>query len=375
MQSPPGPQTVIDGRCYLYFGGTGYLGLQGHPAVAQAACAAMQQYGIGSATTRAWFGDMPPTRDVERLAARFFAAEDAFYFASGYLGSQILLEFLAESFEVALVDQRCHFSVRDAVRRTGRPVFEFGHRDADDLQRALRQHVPAGGRPLVASDGVFSVLGTIAPVADYCRVLGNYPGALLLLDDAHGVGVLGAEGRGTLEHAGLGPTEVNTLGPRVGDRPALLLVATLSKALGGFGGITAGSREFIARLKAKSHFFAGASQPPVPAAAASAQALQLVMDDPGLRARLRENVRHLKHGLQRLGLAVDDTPVPIVCLTLGDGANMQRIQRGLADRGILVAYAGGYSGVAAGGALRLAVFANHTPALIDQLLSALAAIL
>jgi len=373
MQSPPGAETIIDGRPYLYFAGTGYLALQGHPEVVQAACDAVRQYGISSATTRAGFGNVPPMLEVERRAAEFFAAEEAFYYVSGYVGNQIFSTALGERFDGVLVDELSHYSVWEAARLSGRPVIAFRHRDPADLAAKLTAHLKAADRPLVLSDGIFPVLGSIAPVAEYQRVLASYPGAALAIDDAHAVAVLGRYGRGTFEHAGL-LTEGGNRDPDAAggspDGPALLFCGTLSKAVGGFGGIIPGTRQFMGWLKSHSHYFEAASPPPVPAAAATARALQLIMAEPGMRTRLWENAAAVKDGLRRLGLPTDDTPVPIVCLSIGDKTNMQRIQRELIERGIVIAYTSGYSGVGAEGALRLAVFSTHTKAMIEQLLDA-----
>ncbi|MFH1924747.1 MAG: pyridoxal phosphate-dependent aminotransferase family protein [Planctomycetota bacterium] len=374
IESPPGAETVIDGRRYLYFAGTGYLGLQGHPEVIRAACEATERYGIASATTRAGFGDTPPTLDVERQAARFFGAEAAFYFMSGYVGSDILARFTENTVDAVFVDECSHYSVVDAAHRLGKPVHVFDHADAEALAGELRRKLPPGGRPLVISDGVFSARGTIAPVAEYRDILGRYPGSILMLDDAHALGVLGENGRGTFEHAGLWPLGVNVGVPDRGkpdSPPCLLLSGTLSKALGGFGGIIPGTRAVIGRIKSTSPYFAGASAPPVPAAAASARALELVITQPEMRTRLWANVRTLKSGLGQMGLDVDDTPVPIISLTLGTADAMRRIQRELAQRGIMIAYLPTYSGLGPEGALRLAVFSTHTGGMITRLLDEL----
>jgi 7-keto-8-aminopelargonate synthetase-like enzyme len=176
-----------------------------------------------------------------------------------------------------------------------------------------------------------------------------------------------------LEHAGLFALGVNADPPdRAGpDAPCLLLCGTLSKALGGYGGIIPGTRRFIDRAKSASHYYAGASPPPIPAAAASARAIELAIDHPQMRTQLRENVRAVRSGLRDMGLEVDDAPAPIICLTLGTAENMQRLQRELADRGIMIAYLPAYSGLGPDGALRLAVFATHTDAMIRRLLAEL----
>src|SRR6476646_1549744 len=158
---------------------------------------------------------------------------------------------------------------------------------------------------------------------------------------------------------------------RAAGRVKLYYSGTLSQALGGQGGIITGSREWIEALKASSHFYNGASQPAVPVAAASAKALEIVINQPELREQLAENVRHAKDGLRRMSLDVDDTPVPIIPLVIGSGANMDRIQQSLMRQGIAILYSRSYAGVGAEGLLRIAIFATHTPEMIDRLLGEL----
>ena len=372
MQSPPGASAVIDGRRYLYFVGTGYLGLQGHAEVIRAATEAARQYGAGSATTRAGFGTTPPLQDVERRAAELLAAESVFYFPSGYVGDSLLLAALADAFDAVFVDELSHYCLIEAAQQSGRPVFRFAHCDPQALQASLQANLPPRGRPLLLSDGVFAARGDIAPVAEYHRILGNYPGAILVLDDAHATGVLGVAGRGAFEYAGLADrgsidARVNDLPDARGAGPSLFFSSTLSKALGGYGGIVPGTGRWIEHVKATSHWYEGASPLPAMVAAASARALELVLADPGLRERLAGNVRALKSGLRGLGLDVDQTPVPIICLSLGTADNMRRIQAALQEQGILVAYMPAYAGLGSQGALRLAVFATHTAEMIETL--------
>jgi len=365
MESPPGAETVIDGRRYLYFAGTGYLGLQGHPAVIQAACDAVTRYGVGSATSRPLAGDTPPVLEVERRAAEFLASESAFYCASGYLAPAVVTVLLAERVDRVFIDEHAHHSLRHAAMLPGVPVHRFAHCDPAVLAAELGARVTSEQRPLVMTDGVFSALGTTAPLADYVGVLREYAGSMLLVDDAHGVGVLGGHGRGCVEYADLACVTTNTFDAAV---PQLWMCGTLSKALGGFGGIVPGSREVIERIKAATPFGAGASGPAVPVAAASAKALEVAAAQPELRQRLRENVARLKSGLRQLGFQVDATPVPIVALRFDTAEAMRHIQTALAERGLWIAYLPAYSGVGPEGVLRLAVFATHAPEMIDQLL-------
>ncbi len=378
MQTPAGPHAVIDGRQYLYFAGTGYLGLHGHPEVIGAACEAAEQYGMGSATsrTRTGFGDTPPALLVEERAAEFFDCEAALYLPSGYLAPQALLPALHDTCDVILLDEHCHYALRDAARLLGKPVVAFRHRDPGNLLEQLRLHSAGNRRPLVATDGVFPATGSLAPVADYHRILKSYPGGSLLVDDAHGVGVLGEHGRGRLEDAGLFDESVNAYANEPGVEtastgPRMYFCASLSKAMGGYGGIIPGTRRFVEWMKIQSPVYSGATPPPPPIAAASAEGLRIVQCEPELRERLHANTRTLKAGLRSIGFDVADGPAPIASICLDSAERMQHLRQELASCGILIAYFAQYQGLPPQGALRIAVFATHTEAMIARLLDEL----
>ena len=270
---------------------------------------------------------------------------------------------------LVLLDEYSHYSIQDACRFFDLPVHHFAHRDAQALREVLRDHVPPGQVPLVMSDGVFAARAAIAPVNDYIDVLKAFTGAMLCLDDCHAFGVLGEHGRGTYEYHGINPQDVNNL-PAPNDTsnsPLLFAAGTLSKAFGGYGGIVCGSQPFVESARNSSHYYRGASAPPIPVAAASAAALKLVATTPERIAQVQHNARQLKQQLKALGLDVDDSPVPFVSLVLGDAENMRRIQQGLADEGILIAHSTKYSGLGDAGALRIAIFATHTTEMITTL--------
>lgn len=378
LMSAPAAEAVIDGRRMLYFGGTGYLGLQAHPAVIGAARQALEQYGIHSATTRTNFAS-PPVREVERLSAELLGQEEAFYFGTGYLGARIVLEGVRGEFDVLFVDAEAHFSVREAAAQSGLACHRFRHRDPLDLRDKLAAHLPARARPLLLCDGVSPVTGAIAPLAEYCAELERYPGAGVLVDDAHAFGVLGAQGHGTWEHFGWSATAVNSEAAAGAVRP--LACVTLSKAIGGHGGLIAGSAGFVHRLKEQSGCYRGATPPAAPVAAASAAGLRLALQEPTLRQRLRANIALLHSGLDKLspgnnpsgerGTKVLRDPTPIAALTIGDGANMLRIQRELLRRDIAIGYLRSYTNLGPHGALRIAVFADHQPWMIERLFAEL----
>lgn len=371
MQSAPGPETVIDGKPYLYFAGTGYLGMQARPELADAACQAMRIYGMGTATTRSGFGNNPVTLAVERAAAEFFGFDAALYFASGYSGAAVLARAVKGEVDAVFVDDQSHFSVMDALRILPVPQYAFPHRNPDGLKEAIKKDLRAGQRPLVISDGVFPVSGAIAPAAEYLDVLSTYDGACLALDDAHAVAVLGENGRGSVEFAGRMDRRVNSTLAESPGGPRVLVCGTLSKAVGGYGGIVPGTAELLEKLTRSDPIHFAASAPPVPAAAATERALRIVMAEPELRTRLHENVRQFKMGLTDLGLTADSTPVPIVPIDLGTADRMRAVQVELMNRGIAIAFSSGYTSVGPNGALRVAIFATHTPPMIIRLLAEL----
>lgn len=361
MQSPPGAETVINGKKYVYFAGTGYFNLHGHPDMLKACCEGVKLYGIGSATSRTGYGDNPALLKVEEDAAAFFKAEDAVYYASGYLGFPIYAELLNDRFDLFILDEHAHYSVFAGTRQAGVEFITFNHLDPDDLSAKLKRHLKPGRKPLLVSDGIFPIFGEIAPVDCYCAELSHYDGWGLYIDDAHGVGILGANGRGTLEHFEL-----------TGDN--IYFSGTLSKAFGGHGGVIPAKKELTDRIRAESHPYIGSSPVPAPIAHATAQGIEIVSRHPEMRTRLWRNVKILRAGLNKLGFEVGDSIVPIICLRFGKNGEMRRAQEELMKRGIVVAFVETYAGVGEEGALRIAVFSSHTDAMLEALLTELATI-
>jgi 7-keto-8-aminopelargonate synthetase-like enzyme len=360
MGSPPGAETILDGRRYLYFGGTGYFGLHGHPAVIRAGVRAFHKYGTHSATSRAGFGSNPSLLEVEARLREFFQEDDAAYFGSGYLGSLVLVQALADRYDAVFVDEDAHFCIRDAASSPGKPVFRFRHRDPDDLSKKLKTRLKAGRRPFLLTDGVFPIYGRIAPVPEYIEVMAAYDG-LIGLDDAHGVGVLGAHGRGTFEHFGM-------------KAPNLYFTGTLSKAFGGHGGFAVGKRSLTGRIRSAVGAYVGSTPTPTPIAAATAKGIEILLRHPEMRDRLRRNTAGLKKGLRSLGIKTDDSPVPVVAWSLRSEKEMRGVQKDLMRRGIAVPYLK-YIGAPASGVLRVTVFSTHTVGQIQRLLEELARIL
>jgi 7-keto-8-aminopelargonate synthetase-like enzyme len=386
FDGPPDAMISVAGRVYLYFAGNGYLGLQADPEVLTATCEAVLRYGVGTATSRTAFTS-PPVFEVERRVAGMLGAERSLYTASGYVANQILLESLEGTFDRIFIDESSHYSLFEAAKRIRgsrcRPIL-FRHRDINDLKEKLDGNLQLHEKPIVITDGVFSFLGTIAPIKDYIDLLTNYDGSSLWIDDAHGFGVLGEKGCGTLEYFGVDPALANRTAQDDADHFGLTSVPniptrlfssfSLSKAVGGCGGVISGSESFIQRLKDRSAVFFGASAPATPIAAATAKALSILTEN-SIRQRLRNNTSLLKSKLRKLGIEIDDSPIPIIILTLGSSGNMRRIQKELSEKGVLISYLPRYAGLSSAGALRLAVFATHTPEMIEELVNLIQKIL
>lgn len=359
MESAPGPRTIINGKEVHYFGGCAYYGLQSHPEVIEAAVKAVQLYGMSSATSRAGYGNNPLLIDVENKCKDYFHAEDSVYYVSGFLGNSILLSSLADKYDVLFIDSESHSSFSVACSLVDVPVFAFSHLDADDLQKKIKKNSKPGMRPVLITDGVFPVSGEIAPIDSYLAILREYEGFGICVDDAHAAGVIGQKGMGTFEYFGL----KNTNG--------LYSTGTLSKAFGGQGGVISGNADLIAKIK-RSPIVGSSSAPSHPVAAATLKGIELLAAHPEWRTALYGNVSRMKNGFRKIGLAVDDTPVPIIRLTFNNKTNPESVQKILFDRGIALTYipGGTYTNVPANGALRISVFSSHSKEQIDILIDA-----
>ena len=363
MESAPGPEVRIDGRLYRYFAGTSYYGLHGHPEVIAAGCEGFRRYGFHTATSRAGFGNSTPLLEVERRAAEYSGHEAGFYFSSGYAANHILVQTVGRAGPV-FIDEAAHFCVAEAAKLLGVPVYRFRARDPWHLRAQMRTHLPPGGVPVVMSDGVVPATGHLPPLDEYVALLEEFAPAVLIVDDAHGLGVLGEKGRGSLEHFGL---ESAANGGAELQGVSILRGGTLGKALGGFGGIITGSAAFMERVRKSSNYYDGASAPPSPVATATAKSLELIAADASYLANLRRNTLHLRRGLRDLGLEVHEIPSAHVGVAIGTAQNMARLLRELRAAGFIVPVTS-YVGAGPEGIMRFAACSGHSLEMIDDLL-------
>ncbi len=354
FQSPLGPRVMIAGRERDYFSGTSYLDLHNHPQVLRAAVEAIQQYGMSTGTSRGGYGEHPVYDALTAEVNTYFGTQQCLTFASGYLGALILAQGLAACSERLFIDEGSHFSVWDGARSTGKPLVPFRHMDHEHLASLLLRELRPGERPLVLTDGLFPISGELAPIPEYLDLAHRY-GGCVAIDDAHAVGAIGPNGRGTLDTYGHASQ-------------CCYWCATLSKALGGYGGVIAGSQEQIENLLRGSRVFAGASPPPLPAAAAATTALRIARTEPQRRRRLWSNVSLARRGLRSLGWDLPDSPVPILCLRARKNLDLARLQQELFSKDLCVAHVTRYSSTPPGGALRIAIFASHSSEQIERLI-------
>lgn len=354
INSKLGTKTRLNQDDYLYFGGAGYYLLQSNPEVIEAAVQATLKFGIGSASSRTLTGTTQLLVNLEHKIAEFFKSEDAAYLPSGYLTNIAGFQALAalELFDIIFIDEYAHYCNMDATMLTGKPCIQFKHHDHHDLLSKIGQYCSPGQKPLIASDGLFPIKADIAPVNEYLKIAEGHNG-IVWIDDSHGVGLLGENGRGTYENYNL-------------ESDRLFMGATLSKAFGAYGGFITGKKSFIEQVKC-GNVMKGSSSPPHAIVAAASKGLDLLKDNPGWRIKLWENARYLKNEIQKAGIEINQDHIPIASFECGSAEKMQYIQEQMLREGIYIQYVN-YVGSGNKGSLRMVVNVFHSKAEIDYLI-------
>jgi len=353
------PRMRVDGREVLLFAGSNYLDLAAHPEVAEAAARAARDWGCAAGGSRLINGNLALHEELEEELAAFLGVEAALVFATGYQANVGVIPALVGPGDAVVSDALVHASIIDGCRLSRAAVHVFAHGDAAALAEQLARVAPAHRRTLVVLDGVYSMDGDRAPLAAMLAAARRHR-ALVLLDDAHGIGCLGAGGRGSAEAAGVPPGELD------------VLVGTLGKALGSFGAFVAGPaalRELLVNA-ARSFIFTCALAPPQVAAARAA--LALVAREPWRRERLAANAVRLRGALAARGVSTAPSDTHIVPVRIGDNARTMAACEALLAGGF---YAQGirHPSVPEGGArLRITPMATHAEAEIDALAAAVA---
>jgi glycine C-acetyltransferase len=348
VESPQGAWLTVDGRQVLNFCSNNYLGLANHPHLRQAAIAAIEQYGVGPGAVRTIAGNTLLHNRLEERLAAFKGAEAALALQSGFNANVAAIPALMGPDDLIVSDSLNHASIIDGVRLTkaGRAV--YAHADPADLERVLAEaRSQAYEKILVVTDGVFSMDGDIAPL-DRIVAVAEPAGALVMVDDAHGEGVLGHGGRGIVDHFGLqGRVDLE--------------IGTMSKAFGVVGGYVAGSARLIEYLRQKARPLLFSSAPTIPDTAACLAALDLLEGSTELVDRLWANTRTFKARMAQIGFDTGASQTPITPVMLGEAPLAQRFSRLLFEEGVF-AVAIGYPTVPQGKArIRVMISATHSP--------------
>ncbi len=352
-----GVERPVDGRPLLSFCSNDYLGLAGHPALAEALTAGVQEYGVGAGAAHLVSGHTEAHQALEQELAAFTGRPRALLFSTGYMANLGLISALLGRGDTLVQDRLNHASLADAGILSRAKVRRFAHADPQAAEAALGQ-APAGRR-LLATDGVFSMDGDLAPLPQLARIC-TQGDAWLMVDDAHGLGVLGATGRGSLEHFGLDAKAVP------------VLMGTLGKALGVFGAFVAGGDELIETLihRARSYVYTTAMPPALCQAVRAA--LRLTAAEPWRRQRLRELTGRFRERAQALGLPLMPSQTPIQPLLAGSETRALAWSRALEQAGIQVTAIRPPTVPEGQSRLRITFSAEHTDEQLDRLLEALA---
>lgn len=337
------------GRTLSYFGGCDYYRLASHPEILKAVSEGMKCFGLNVAASRITTGNHEVYLQLEKELARFFGAEAALLTNSGYVTNMMVAQSLAGQFSHALIDERAHAALNDAVEALNCPVLRFKHRDVADFSVALAR-CGKQARPVVLTDGMFAHNGSVAPLAEYLKLLPR--DGLIIVDDAHGVGTVGDTGRGTIEAQGV-------------SRSRIVQNITLSKALGVYGGAVICSKLLRQKLT-QSRLFVGSTPLPLPLAHAATAAVRLLLADKKIRVRLRQNGDYVKNKLRGTGFPLDEFPGPIVPVHLKAKAANNKLKTALLRAGILPPFLQ-YPGSPAEGYFRFVISSEHTKRQLDGL--------
>ncbi len=360
VQNAPRGRINLDGREVVLLASNNYLGLSTHPKVVAAAVEATQAFGTGASGSRLISGNSSLYADLEATLAILKRTEAALVFSSGYTANTGTIPILAGEGDLILSDALNHASIIDGCRLSPAIKKIYRHCDMEHLQTLLAESA-CFKRRLIVTDGVFSMDGDIAPLPDICDLAQQY-GAIVLVDDAHGFGVLGKDGGGTVEHFGL-------------QHHGIIQMGTLSKAIGGLGGYIAGSQALIELLinRARSFIFT-TGLPPATLAGATA-ALQIIRSSPELRQRLFSHAKRLKTALTGLGLKLLPSQTQILPVILGTPQRASHFAQALLSEGIFAPAIRPPSVPAGTSRLRVTVMATHTSADIQRAIDGFAHVL
>lgn len=356
LGSAQGAWLIVDGKKVLNFCSNNYLGLANHPKLVEAAREAMLKYGVGPGAVRSIAGTMDLHLELEKRLAKFKGVEAAITFQSGFNANTATIPALVGKDDVIFSDELNHASIIDGSRLSGARIERFAHANAADLDQVIKTNAGTYRRGLVITDGVFSMDGDLAPLDEIYEVTNRHD-VMLMVDDAHGEGVVGRGGRGIVDHFGLhGKVDVE--------------VGTLSKAFGVVGGLVAGNEKIIEWLRQRARPFLFSSATPPADVAACIAAIDLLESSTELVDRLWDNARYFKAQMKQMGFDTGQSVTPITPVMLGEAPVAQQFSRELFEESVF-AMPLGFPTVPKGKArIRVMISAAHTREDLDQGLAA-----
>ena len=355
-----GTEAVVNGRPTILAGSNNYLGLSFDPDCIDAACDAVRKEGTGTTGSRMANGTFAGHLALERELAEYYDRRSAIVFSTGYIANLAMLSTLVGPGEVILIDADCHASIYDGCRMGGAEVIRFRHNNADDLAKRLRRLEKRNTNVLVVAEGLYSMMGDRAPLADIVAVKRKY-GAYLMVDEAHSLGVLGENGRGLAEEADV-------------EDDVDFVVGTFSKSLGAIGGFCVSNHPELelVRYASRPYVFTASSSPSV--IASTRKALNILRAHPELRSRLWDNANLLYNTLKDLDFLLGPEPSPIIAARQANVEEAFAVWNGLLERGVYVNLVLPPATPDGGPLLRCSVSAGHTPEQMAHIRSAFTAV-
>jgi glycine C-acetyltransferase len=357
LETEQKPVARFDGREVINLSSNNYLGLTTHPKLKQRALEAIEQWGVGSGAVRTIAGTMSLHMALEEKIAKFKHVEASVVFQSGFVANAGTVQAILGREDIIISDELNHASIIDGCRLSRAAIKVFPHKDVEACEKILKEIQNHSGRKLLITDGVFSMDGDIAPLPGLVELAEKY-GCIMMIDDAHASGVLGRNGRGTVDHYNLhGRVDIQ--------------VGTLSKAIGALGGYVCATRDTIEFLYHRARPFLFSTSHPPSVAATCLAAFEVLEEEPQLTEKLWANTRSFKAGLQKLGFNTGMSETPITPVIVGDAALAHEFSRQLFAEGVF-AQSLGFPTVPHGKArIRTIVTATHSQAELSQALQIL----
>jgi 8-amino-7-oxononanoate synthase len=313
------PVVMMNGQRVIMLGSNNYLGLTNHPEIKQAAAEALESYGTGTAGSRFLNGTLEIHVELEEKLAEFMQREAALTFSTGFQVNLGVISSLIDRRDVVILDNLDHACILDGARLSFGRVLKYRHNDMDALEERLRS-VENGRSALIVVDGVFSMEGDLADLPRIVELKKAF-GARLMVDDAHGIGVMGERGRGTAEHFGC-------------EDETDLVMGTFSKSLATVGGFVAGDRKVIDYVKHNARSLIFSASPPPASVASVIKALEIIEREPERRHRLRENAEYMKHEFSSMGFDTGDSESPVIPLVVGEDMAAFKMTIRLQEEGV-----------------------------------------